>query len=97
MSAAIAFWAGLIVSVLCVAFVLWARWGRTGYECYACRTGSPRPALPDGEKARRPWWGVPAIVVVILAMLYLTALEWRDCRRDGGRLVRGLFWWECVR
>lgn len=41
----------------------------------------------------RDWW-LWFIVAAVLATMIGTYLSWRAC---DGRLVRGLFWWECIR
>ena len=34
--------------------------------------------------------------MAILAVLFLGVLEFRDCRDQGGELVRGVWWFKCL-
>ena len=37
------------------------------------------------------------IVVAVFCIACATVWEWQSCSNDGGKLVRGIFWFECVR
>ena len=47
--------------------------------------------------ARARWWLGVITCVFVLVGVACTVRDWRACHGSGGRLVRGMFWWECVR